>query len=152
MPTISVNFDARELQQLLQQIGQRLRDLQPVLLSAADRLLQRARQAFQQERSPEGLPWPALSRTYGERKQRLFGGRKKLFATGALFGSLRSGVEGKVAFVSTGNLPYARIHQFGGRGRKAQIPPRPYLPAAETAENEVLQVVNHALEEATREQ
>lgn len=109
----------------------------PPMRAVADELEQLARQSFHNEASPWGAPWPALSPlTLRARRRAGNANHRKLFDTGAMFGSLRSAHDRDSATVSVGegmNDPRAVVHQFGangvGRGRNGVIPARPFLPA-----------------------
>lgn len=153
MAGASVKVDGSEVRALFQRLTERVRNPRPVLEDAASRLLRIHTRARDTQSSPEGVPWPSLSLRYARRKLARFGPRKKLVARGTLMRSVHSGLlEGnRGVFISTGELPYARIHQFGGqagRGRKTRIPARPYLPSNELAERTVAESLEDALAEA----
>lgn len=143
---VTVNFEAVKRQ--LGLLGAVLRDRRGLLETIADWLRFISRQSFQRQGSPEGAPWAPLSLRYAFFKARRFRGQGILRRRGVLLRSLFSGVEGNRAFVSTTPLPYAAIHQFGGqagRGRKARIPARPYLPSAALVEREATEIVKEHL-------
>lgn len=155
MPAIRIKISNEEVRRLFARLKKTVTNMRPVLETIAEGMFQRTRRAFERQRSPEGVPWRSLSRRYAQRKLKLFGPRKKLFASGELFRFIHRGLlpGNRGAFVATANLPYARIHQWGGRagrGRKARIPARPYLVAQATAEMIAKQALEDALKEATR--
>ena len=153
MPSVRRTYKGRQVQEMLARIGKRLGNLRPVLQSIAEEMFRRTRAAFQQERSPEGVPWPALTERYARRKRKRFRPRKKLVAGGTLLRGIHRGVDEArgLAFVSTLDLPYARIHQLGGRagrGRRTLIPARPFLPSAATTEKLALEAIEESFSEA----
>lgn len=153
MPSVRRTYNGRQVQQMLDRIGKQLGDLRPVLQSIAEGMWRSMKAAFQQERSPEGVPWQALTQRYAARKLQRFGAKKILFASGALLRGMNRGVDEArgLAFVSSLDLPYARIHQLGGRagrGRRARIPARPFLPSEATAEKIALTTVDEFFQRA----
>lgn len=135
--------------------------------------------AFETESTPEGQKWPPLSPKYAARKAgggrhlhailakggKLTGGnvtldtRKILYLSGDLFrGFAGAQAPGIVMDVSTPNLvrvtaasalPYAAVHQYGGRagrGLRALIPQRSYLPTQQLAEREGARIVGEVMQ------
>jgi len=157
MAGVTVHIDTKPLRALFARIQQVFKNPRKVVLEPLAQLLfDSSRKAFQAQASPEGVPWKPLSPAYAQRKAKLFPGRPILQRRLNLFRGIHSGVlpDDRGAFVSTSNLPYAAIHQVGGRaGRRhaAQIPARPYLPAVATAERLAKEVMEDALEAATKE-
>lgn len=85
--------------------------------------------AFQSGESPWGQKWKPSLRAQGQVKGKKAG--KTLVDTARLRNSITVRATADAAEVGT-NVVYARIHQLGGetgRGRKTQLPARPYLPA-----------------------
>lgn len=122
-----------------QMIG-RLRNKRPALEIIANVLLLAARRSFKFQQSPQGRPWKALDLRYQFRKQQKVGLRPILQFSGTMLRSLHVGVQGDRAFVSTSLLPYARIHQQGGRAgrnRSAKIPARPFLGLGRRDEQDI---------------
>ncbi len=103
MPSVRRTYNGRQVQQMLDRIGKRLGNLRTVLQSIAEEMFRRTRQAFQQERSPEGVPWRRLSQPYASRNARLCPGKRKLVASGTLLRGVHRGVDEArgLAFVST---------------------------------------------------
>ncbi|MCX8018204.1 MAG: phage virion morphogenesis protein, partial [Rhodocyclaceae bacterium] len=84
-----------------------------------------------------------------------------LYQTGDLSESIASRFGRTFAEVGvSGRIPYAAIHQFGGkagRGRKVTIPARPFLPATSGGQwlghedrDAVLEILRAALERAAQ--
>jgi phage gpG-like protein len=102
----------------------RLNDRAALLQALAGPALEIIRDNFLSGGRPR---WRPLSEA--TRRQRGPGARP-LIESGRLMGSVRAGLRGDKLVLST-SLPYAAVHQFGGRG----IPARPYLalPRSEVA-------------------
>lgn len=133
-----------------QRLSKALRELsrglpEDVPKAVAEGIASRTIRRFDDQRAPDGTPWPPLSPAtlLGEvrARDRLKGGgyskralermakRKILIKTGRLRGSIAWKVVGSRIYVGT-NVVYAPIHQFGGyagRNRKVRIPARPFL-------------------------
>ncbi len=81
--------------------------------------------------SHDGKPWAELSPRYAKWKQRKYGNKPKLVATGKTRSTVRDFVEGGSAIVEFGRVApgggeLGMIHQFGAPA--ANIPARPVLP------------------------
>lgn len=139
-------------------------------------LLDRTKQRFVTSTAPDGTPWapnaPATLAAY----LNAYGGMRKKDGSLSKRGAARAAAK-KPLIGETGNLsrqfyvradrhsvvlgsstPYAAIHQFGGqagRGRKATIPARPFMPVTAsggwlgTGDRDVaLAIIRQALDEA----
>ena len=152
---IKVFVEDSQANQLLKSIRSRYGDLHQVLNSIGDEYTKRVDNRFVSETDPDGRPWTptrVISNYLGyvgtrkgyKRKQaytqagrwrvafaRYLADKKILHQTGALRGDIHYQVSGSTLTIGTsGRIPYAGIHQFGGlagRGRKVHIPARPYL-------------------------
>ncbi|WP_305862496.1 phage virion morphogenesis protein [Helicobacter cholecystus] len=135
--------DLNSLNTFLQELSTKANNLTPILYHTQDALYQKSMDSFEKEKDAFGNPWkPTKSlktRRVSCQHQKLprtgnsasFGKKKILQDTGVLKESIvaRNNGVNKVSIGS--NLSYAPIHQFGGkagRGGKAIIPARPYLP------------------------
>ena len=100
---------------------------------------------FERERAPDGTPWLKSARAIAE-------GNRTLTDTGRLRGSIAHTLTDGGRGVEVGtNIAYAAIHQLGGRagrGRRAKIPPRPYLGVDEHDRDTFLRIVARAIERA----
>lgn len=158
---VVITVDDGEVMAALEQLRQRLRDMTPVMRAAAQVVRNDAMEAFASSRSPSGETWKPLkagsilSRAYrhagrGMRKDRAgtlarFADAKPLLDTGALRNSVQVVSVGRDEAVIGSRLPYAAIHQFGGkagRGRKASIPARPFLGLSEAGKGDLLDIVH----------
>lgn len=147
--TLDHDFDGlASVQAQLQELARRGDDTRPLMADIAESLLISTQARFENERDPEGKPWAPLSwwtlfqRGGGRRgwhknnRSRAKKGTmekiqsaKKLRASGRLFQSLTTQSSADSLSLGT-NVLYARIHQLGGkagRGRKVEIPARPFL-------------------------
>lgn len=122
--TVTIKVDTRGLtdaQRRLRAINRLISNLAPALDEIGDALVENVRQRFARSKGADGRAW-----------QRTKAGNKPLVRTGALRDSVTHTVSrNKVSIGSS--LPYAAIHQFGGRagrGGMSRIPARPYLPGA----------------------
>jgi phage virion morphogenesis protein len=126
------------------------KNLRPALLvEMAHAIFLMTRHSFEQERSPEGVPWPQLSNRYGYVKAKLFPMKGILQRRGGLLRSVFETVEGNRAIIGA-TMPYAAIHQYGGlagRKHKAKIPARPFLPGEETAAKEAQRAAEYIVQD-----
>lgn len=96
----------------------------PYLHLIAEELFRVSRKSFEDEQSPikPFSKWPRLSPKYQIWKMKQGKGAQGILRfRGQLLRSVFRGVHGRIAFVSTGNLDHARVHQQGFRG-SVQIP------------------------------
>lgn len=162
---IEIRIDDSSLKSALQSLAARLSDMRPALRSAAAVLRDEAMQSFDDQRSPEGMRWPRLKaasiiararrrapKGYAKNRARTlarFADAKALLDTGQLRNSLRvQRVTNSEAVMGT-RLPYAAVHQFGGkagRGRKVMIPARPFLGLSERGQSDILGILRRHLE------
>lgn len=135
---IEIKIDAQRLNTELGDLGARLSDPAPLMQNVASLLESTAQEAFRTETAADGRAWASLAdSTIAERTDKGQWPGQKLVRKGAsngLLGSLFSDHGSDWATVGAGSGPsaaYAMIHQFGGqagRGRKVNIPARPFLP------------------------
>jgi phage virion morphogenesis protein len=139
------------LRRALENMADRARDLQPVLQSAGEALVERTKRRFETSTDPDGKPWQPLSAVTDRLwEAKRLGGPKNLKKDGSLRAHAERSKANRRILVDEGNLrrqivamaskdtlvvrattQYAAIHQFGGqagRGRKTNIPARPFLP------------------------
>lgn len=146
---IEITIDDHEVKAAMERLMQRISDMSPVMHDIGETIVERTKQRFAGSKAPDGTPWapnaPATIEAYlrkfggtrrkdgslskrGQRmaadKKPLIGETKSLSSTIYYTASTRS--------VTIGSpMRYAAIHQFGGqagRGHKAPIPQRPFLP------------------------
>lgn len=151
----SITVSDGEIRRLLAGISLRYGNMRPVLTDIGEEYTKRIDDRFVTESDPDGNKWiptKVLSNYLGyvgirkgyKRKEaytkqgrwraafsRYLDNKKTLHLTGALRGDIHYQVDDKgVSIGTSGRIPYAGIHQFGGmagRGKKVKIPARPYL-------------------------
>lgn len=129
---IGVSVEQAGVQRMLQRLGQRARDLSPVLREIGSSVVDEARLGFKASTDPYGQPWKPLKAATIARRRK--GSAKPLLDTGRLRNSIAWQQAGPAAVDIGTSLAYAAIHQFGGqagRKRKTTIPARPYIATKE---------------------
>lgn len=130
MSTPFIQADIREALQTLNKLSGKMADMRPVMSSIANTMHESVMQNFSQEGRPS--PWKSLAdSTIAQRtKQGTWPGKILDRASQAgLKMSISAEHDATSATVGT-NKVYAAIHQFGGlagKGRKINIPARPFL-------------------------
>ncbi len=119
--------DLNNLNILLENLNKKANNITPILYHTQDVLLSKSMDSFEKEEDAFGNTWKPTKSL----KNKKFGKKKILQDTGVLKESIIARNDG-VKRVSIGsNLSYAPIHQFGGKagkGGRANIPARAYLP------------------------
>ena len=132
MSTFTIQVADDQVAPYLQRLTRHLEDLTPLMTDLARRLANLTEDAFQDERSPWGVPWAPLDAAY-VRRQRHGDAHPILQRSGGLAASVTHGGDRTSAWVGVSKL-YAAIHQFGGTAGMAPgpaaVPARPYLPLA----------------------
>lgn len=125
---IDIRVDDREITSRLERLARKGSDLTPVMREISGDMLDAVQENFDKEGRPRR--WPELSPAYRRRLAKKGKTGKMLNRTsGGLYHSIHAGYDSSSATVGT-NKAYAAIHHFGGRagrGKKAEIPARPYL-------------------------
>lgn len=152
---IKVNIQDAEVNRLLTTIAGRVGNLRPAMRDIGETETKRVDDRFVAERDPDGnrwIPTKVISNYLGytgtgkgqKRKEaytkagawraafsRYLANKKTLQLTSALRGDIHYQYDDQhVEWGTSGRIPYAGIHQFGGpagRGKKVTIPARPYL-------------------------
>jgi len=118
-------------------------DLAPAFRDFGESWLNSTRARIENQESPSGHPWAALSERYRQRKRR--NKDKLLISRGHLMGTLN--YQASAQEVAVGSpLIYAATHQFGDERRG--IPARPFLGLSDEDRDELLRVVNDHLSAA----
>ncbi len=115
---ITSNVDLTEFNRKIAQIRQTAGNLKSVM----SRIGNRAARSVKRNFAVGGRPtkWAPLSIAYASQKR----GGKILNASGRLAGSIHYEADNDSATVMTDKLPYARIHNFGGRTKPHEIKAR----------------------------
>lgn len=151
---LSFSIDDAEVMALLARLQERAATLQPVMAEIGLFYERSVMENFQAEKSPDGKAWAPLSAAtlamklgkknkkgerYGFKKngylstkgKNYLRGKRILWESGDLEAAVHSQAINASARIGVGgHIKYAAIHQFGGqagRGKKVQIPARPYL-------------------------
>ena len=116
----------------LEAMQRRLSNPTPLMAGVAAELLSVTEDAFAREGVVDGEKWKplALSTIRQREKRGQWPGKKLQRSTAGLAASIQPFHSASRAGLTV-SKPYAAIHQFGGmagRGRKVEIPARPYLP------------------------
>ncbi|WP_034551275.1 phage virion morphogenesis protein [Helicobacter rodentium] len=127
-----ITLSIEELQGKLEKLSKALENKTPLLRRVANTLQNVTEESFDKQASPFREKWkPNAPKTLQKKK-----GNKILIKSGLLSQSFTQKVTGSSAQVGT-NKQYAAIHQFGGkagRGKKANIPARPFMPINKNGE------------------
>lgn len=119
-----------EVKRKLTKLSSRLENMTPVMRSIGEEIKHEIDQAFENERSPFGLPWrvrKAVGKNWDHNNK-----RKLLYLKGNL--SQYWNVQATQSEVSVGTnkaKEYGAVHQWGSNktsGRGSGIPARPFLP------------------------
>lgn len=124
------------MQQMLQQLQNRLGDLTKPMTSIGEYLLTVTDQRFETETDPDGVPWKPLS-PYTLRLKRELGLLPNILqATGAMKRSITYAADLDSVRVGT-DVSYAPKHQFGLEG----LPQRAFLGVSEADEAVILGIL-----------
>lgn len=129
MIEIEIN-NARQIAAILDRLANSTQDRTPLMRSIAGTMESAVLQNFDAGGRPK---WLGLKYRQGS----------PLVDTENLMNSITSYYDNNIAIVGT-NEPYAAIHQFGGkagRGRKVDIPARPFLILTPQDEDDILEDV-----------
>ena len=110
----------------LGELLRRTANLKPVFEEIGSMLQTSAEQRFEKEEGPDGASWPDLAPSTRARRG---AAAKMLRDSGHLYQSLSYSAS-RLRVAVGANRVYAAIHQLGGkagRGKKVEIPARPYL-------------------------
>lgn len=158
---INVKINDAEVKTLLTRLSERVEDLTPVMQAIGQIVRTSVMKNFEEGGRPD--KWQPLS------LKTLFSGRKSKFATKK--GKFRKGIEeklqGRMILIQTGHLKnsinvkatnrsvsigtnkvYGAIHQLGGkagRGKKVNIPARPFLAVQTEDWTEIYRVIGDHL-------
>lgn len=168
--SLTVSLDSTAIGRHLKALQRRLGNLRDVFDEIGSSLVTSTNKRFEDQAGPDGKAWEAHSATTlllraqggirGKRQvfkqnggltaraTRTINAAKILILSGALQKSITHRAAAHQVQVGT-NRPYAALHQFGGRagrGKKVDIPARPYLGLSDDDRNSILVIVTNALE------
>lgn len=159
---VTIQVDDAEIKGMLQRLAQRVGNLTPVMREAGRTLQNDAVNNFKRQSAPDGTPWKPLSYlTRLNRARKATGGKRTtakayraaisaqaLLDTGVLRNSILVQQVTPDSVTVGSRLKYAAIHQFGGqagRGRKVNIPARPYIGMSDQARRDIVNAINRHL-------
>jgi len=143
---IKIKIDDRQLQKELEELVKKAVDRRQLMRSVAGIMHYAVEENFAEEGRPKWVP--LHQKTIKQRQRKGYWPGQILQQTGRLAASISTYSDNDKAVVGT-NVVYAAIHQFGGkagRGRKANIPARPYLQLTDQDLEEILKAVKGYLQ------
>lgn len=149
--SIEITIDDKAVQAAFARLRDLANDMTPVMRKAAGHLADATEDAFQRERSPEGVSWVDLAESTKEKRARHGHWPGQILqVSGALASSVTTDYGDDFAEIGS-NVPYARIQQLGGQaghGHKVTIPARPFLGLSEETTDAIMDDVSDALARA----
>ena len=125
---LEARIDTGDMVSGLRALARAGRDVAPILREARKPLRSDQREHQRRKRGPDG-PWPGPSAgTVRKRGRTKSGRRRRRRPLGRLPTSLSIVIVGRATLVARSKVPWAYVHQEGGRvGRGARLPARPFL-------------------------
>lgn len=174
MSSFNITVQDKGVQSALKALSTRINNMNPVLQTIGEGIVERTRRRFETSTDPAGQPWkPNSAATLAILAGRLSGQKSKVKKDGSLNASGQRSYANKKPLIADGNLrrqftisavngtltvsntmKYAAIQQFGGkagRGHKVTIPARPFLPVHQNGtlypkeQSEILKTINEYL-------
>ena len=135
---IEIKVDNAEILKALKKLSEKTQNLRPVMRNIAGIMMDSVEENFAQQGRPK---WKDLAESTKKqrKKEGKWPGMILQKSQGGLVDSISSEYGDDYAIVGT-NKKYAAIHQFGGpagRGKKVNIPARPYLTLGNDAVEEI---------------
>lgn len=134
---IKIDVNDKQVQTKLSAIARQLKQPRKLYGVLGETVKKLHKERFKQELSPEGKKWKALSPATVELKRKRGKSQRILRQDGYLSDKTAYNYDDKrLEFGS--DAKYARLHQFGGqvgRGRKVNIPARPWLGISSNDKN-----------------
>lgn len=179
MEIISVRIEDKEVQALLTRLQAKVGNMKPLMTKIGAFYERRVLENFKAESAPDGTPWQRLAQDtlmirlgsknkkgvkmgflasggLSAKGKRYIQGKRILRESGDLEGSIHFQADADSVTIGTsGSIPYAAIHQFGGkagRGRKVTVPARPYLAMNRGTELELAEIDRNWIMAMIREQ
>jgi phage virion morphogenesis protein len=146
--TLIAKIDEREVVAALDRLRQRAERMAPAFKNIGEELQRSTQERFGRQVDPEGRPWQELKASTQAAKAKRGQSSKILRQRGYLADTIRYQVNGGGLRIGTNRI-YGAIHQLGGkagRGRKAEIPARPFLGISAQDRERILEIVTDFLE------
>ena len=141
---ITIEIKDAGVNDMLNRISRKGEDITGALNIIGERILRHTGERFTAQRDADGSPWkPLRPATLRHKKNPMI-----LTESHHLRGSIRHQASDNVLRVGT-NKVYGAIHQLGGkagRGRKVNIPARPYLGIGKDDSKDIVEVLTDWLE------
>lgn len=147
---LDISIDTAHIQAAFARVRALGQNPRPITRQIAGILADSSEQAFADEKDPQtGMPWADLTPKHKAKRAKLGYSGKKLQMRGDLAMSLTTGFGTTSAWIGS-NLEYAAIHQLGGTPDMAPgpaaVPARPYMGLDSVARQEVLLVIQRAVQ------
>ena len=149
MAEITIELKKEEIDKLVADLNKKSEDLSSAMSNIAAVMRDGVIENFLQQGRP--TPWKPLAEVTTKAKVggRFRGSDNILRVTNTLFSSIQEFSSAREASVGTNSI-YGAIHHFGGRagrGRKVEIPARPFMQISKEEEAEIADIL---LEEIAR--
>lgn len=145
---IEIEFDNKEIQQKLLKLAEKGENLRPLMKNIAGIFAYSTEENFKEEGRPD--KWTGLKEiTQKSREKKHKWPGQILQVEGILASSVNTYYDNDSVVIGS-NLPYAAIHQLGGkagRNKSAEIPARPYLKLTDDDYKEILNETEKYLKE-----
>lgn len=143
---IEIRIDNKAVEEALLKVASKCEDMKPLMKNIAGIMADAVEENFEQEGRPD--KWQELAEsTIKHRKRTRHWPGKILQVEGQLATSITTQHDNESAVIGS-NLEYAAIHQLGGnagKGKKVEIPARPYLELREKDVNKIMQEITNYL-------
>ena len=137
---------AQAVSDVLTQLIKNANNLAPALGNVGEHLMLTHRDHFDEQRSPDGTPWQALSPDYAKRKKK---NKDKILRLNDILRDTFAYNIGDESLEFGTNLIYAAIQHYGGASdmppRLAAIPARPLIGLSDDDEKEVIEILSEFL-------
>lgn len=137
---IEIKIDNKAVEEALLKVASKCEDMKPLMKNIAGIMADAVEESFEQEGQPDKWQELAESTIKHRKKTRHWPGRI-LQVEGQLATSITTQYDSESAVIGS-NQEYAAIHQLGGqagKGKKVDIPARPYLNLTEKECSQIIQ-------------
>ena len=144
--SIEIKLDNKLIQNKLLNIAKKTENLRPLMKNLTGILSFSTEENFKEEGRPKWQKWSESTKKYRKKIKKYPG--QILQLNGNLASSITTYYDDNSAVIGS-NLPYAAIHQLGGKAgknKKVEIPARPYINLSEADQNEILDTIVEYLE------
>lgn len=144
--SIEIKLDNKLIQNKLLNIAKKTENLRPLMKNLTGILSFSTEENFKEEGRPKWQKWSEATKKYRKKIKKYPG--QILQLNGNLASSITTYYDDNSAVIGS-NLPYAAIHQLGGKAgknKKVEIPARPYINLSESDQNEILDTIVEYLE------